>query len=120
MGSRSDPELPKAINVLTFVDRVDKDIEGFRNQYDLLCEFAHPNWAGTVLLYSKLDIQNLWTDFGANIRGGDGARVTGVMNLSVALAMFERSYNRISDLMPRFIALCEDEMKSMSPKGSGA
>jgi hypothetical protein len=27
MGSRNNPHLPKATNVLTFVDRVDKDVE---------------------------------------------------------------------------------------------
>jgi hypothetical protein len=44
MGSRTNPELPPAISVLTFVDCVEKDVEGFRHQYDMLSEFSHPNW----------------------------------------------------------------------------
>lgn len=108
MGSRTDSDImPQAISVLTFVDRVEKDCEGFRHQYDRLSEFAHPNWAGTALLYSKPDPPNLWTDFGANIRSVDGPKHVGVMNLSVALMFFERSYNRIADLMPAFIELCK-------------
>jgi len=106
MGSRTDTDImPQAISVLTFVDRVEKDAEGFRQQYDRLSEFAHPNWGGTALLYSKPDPPNLWTDFGANIRGVDGPKHVGAMNLSVALMLFERSYNRIADLMPTFIEL---------------
>ena len=113
MGSKTNLDImPQAINVLTFVDRVGKDIEGFRHQYDMLSEFAHPNWAGTTLLYSKPDPPNVWTDFGANIRAGDSTKHVGVLNLSVALGMFERSYNRIGELMPAFITLCESRLKT--------
>src|SRR5437763_472139 len=85
LGSRADNGImPQAISVLTFVDRVEKDCEGFRQQYDRLSEFAHPNRAGTALLYSKPDPPSLWTDFGSNIRGIDGPKQVGVVNLSVA------------------------------------
>lgn len=107
MGSRTDPAMPPAISVLTFVDRVEKDAEGFRHQYDLLSEFSHPNWAGTALLYSKPDPPNLWTDFGANIRATDGPKNIGIINLSVALMFFERSLDRLSDAMQPFIELCK-------------
>jgi hypothetical protein len=113
MGSRTNTDImPQAISVLTFVDRVEKDVEGFRHQYDLLSEFAHPNWAGTALFYSKPDPPNLWTDFGANIRGIDGPKQVGVLNLSVALMFFERSYNRIADIMPALIELCKGTVKA--------
>jgi hypothetical protein len=107
LGSRTDTDImPQAINVLNFVDRLEKDVKGLRQQYDRLCEFAHPNWAGTALLYSKHDQANLWTDFGANIRGVNGPKQIGVTNLSVALMLFERSYNLVADVMPAFIKLC--------------
>jgi hypothetical protein len=113
MGSRTDTDImPQAISVLTFVDRVEKDVEGFRHQYDLLSEFAHPNWAGTALLYSKPDPSNLWTDFGANIRGIDTPKHVGVINLSLALIFFERSYNSVADIMPAFIELCKGRPKT--------
>jgi hypothetical protein len=112
MGSRTDSAMPQAISVLTFVDRVNKDVEGFRDQYDRLSEFSHPNWAGTALLYSKPDPPNLWTDFGQNIRGIDGPREVGILNLSVALMFFKMSYNRVADKMPAFIALCEGRIKN--------
>jgi hypothetical protein len=108
MGSRTDLDvMPQALSVLTFVDHVEKSIEGFRHQYDQLSEFAHPNWAGTALLFSKIDRSRAVVDFGENLRCADNARAIGVSNLSLALAMFEVSYNRITDLMPAFISVCE-------------
>jgi hypothetical protein len=116
MGSRTNPELPPAISFLTFVDRVEKDLDGFRHQYDMLSEFSHPNWAGTALLYSKPDPPNLWADFGANIRVGDSTKHAGVLNLSGALMLFERNYNHVADIMPAFITLCASRLK---PGGTG-
>lgn len=110
MGSKTNPAMPNPINVMNFVDCVGKDIVGCRDRYDALSEFAHPNWAGTALLYSKPDPANFRADFGSNIRAGDSTRETGVLNLSVALMIFERSYNRIADLMPTFITLCENQL----------
>jgi cation transport protein ChaC len=115
MGSKTVPELPQAINVLTFVDRVNKDIEGFREQYDNLSEFAHPNWAGTSLLYSKSDPKNLWTDFGKNIRGLDSTKQAGALNLSVALMIFEKTYSTIGELVPPFIELCKKRGQGAAP-----
>jgi GNAT superfamily N-acetyltransferase len=112
MGSRSNPDLPKATNVLTFVDCVDKEVEGFRRQYDGLSEFAHPNWSGTTLLYSKPDPQNLGAKFAANIRTSEAGKLIAVVNLSVALTIFERSYNRISEVLPRFVSVCERSIPS--------
>jgi hypothetical protein len=114
MGSKTNPDLPQAINVLTFVDRVNKDIDGFRHQYDNLSEFAHPNWAGTGLLYSKSDSETLSTNFGANIRGLGSTQHAGAVNLSVALMIFERNYNLVADLMPPFVELCESCSKNVT------
>jgi hypothetical protein len=107
MGSKADADiLPPPINVLSFVDRVEKDIPGFRCQYDRLSEFAHPNWAGTTLLFSKMESGGV-ANFGENIRGTESTMRIGLANLSVALAMFEVSYNHITDLMPGFVQVCE-------------
>jgi hypothetical protein len=110
MGNKTNSAMPNPINVMNFVDCVGKDIIGFRDGYNALSEFAHPNRAGTALLYSKPDPSNFRADFGSNIRAGDSTRETGVLNLSVALMIFERSYNRIADLMPTFITLCESQL----------
>ena len=108
MGRKADADiLPSPVNVLNFVDRVERDIPGFRHQYDHLSEFAHPNWAGTTFLFSKIDHSTGTAALGENIRDTESTRRIGLANLSVALAMFEVSYNHITDLMPDFVQLCE-------------
>jgi hypothetical protein len=109
MGSKNknDSGLPQAVNVLTFVSHADKEIDGLGEQYDNLCEFSHPNWAGTSLLYAKPDADNLWTDFGVNVRGAKGPRNGGIANLSGAMLAFEVGCNRIGRDIDAFIAICE-------------
>lgn len=111
-ASTTDVTLPRPVRVAAFLEQANKDIEGFSHQYGVLSEYAHPNWAGTVFLYAKHDPENRLTDFGQNIRRGDSTKRIGVINLSVALAMFETSYNRITDLIPTFTKLCESRLKN--------
>jgi hypothetical protein len=111
MGSKNDPAVPVPVNVMTFVDYVDKEIVGFRSQYDSLSEFAHPNWAGTSLLYAKPDAAKGWIDFGVNIRAAQGPRIGGLANLSVALLVFEERCNRIDEIIASFIPICEKNLK---------
>jgi hypothetical protein len=127
MGIRTDPPtdpetgeaiMPRPIKIGKFLDSVEKDIAGFNRQYGYLSEYAHPNWAGTVYLYSKLDKENGAADFGQNIRKPDGTKIIGVGNLSVALLIFERSYNRVSDLIPDFTELCEERLKKAASSGA--
>jgi hypothetical protein len=99
--------MPRPIKIGTFLKQVEKDIEGFSHQYGVLSEYAHPNWAGTVLLYSSTNKQKAITDFGQNMRKAENAEAIGVGNLGVALKMFHVKYNRISDLIPAFISVCE-------------
>ena len=91
---------------------MDKTIEGFRKQCDSLSEFAHPNYSGTTGLYSKNDTEKILTDFGSEVRNTDPPRHIGVINLSVALMIFEHTYNKLSDRMQEFIALCEKNLSS--------
>jgi len=39
MGGRTEADMPQEISVMTLVDSVEKDVEGFRHQYDLLSPF---------------------------------------------------------------------------------
>ena len=119
MGNRTDLDVqPQAVSVLTFVNDAEKGIEGFREQYDRLSEFAHPSWAGTTLLFSKLDDSKTIVEFGENERASDTTKAVGVSNLSVALAMFETGYNLITDLMPAFVWLCERQPGPSAPSPS--
>ena len=110
-GNRIDKEMPQAINVLNFVDSVEKELEGFRHQYDILSEYAHPNWSGTTGLYSKIDRENFCVDYGLNPRDLASPKHVGIINLSVALGLFQHTYNGLGDEYPAFVGLCEDALK---------
>ncbi len=47
-----------AVNVLTYVNKFNKRLEGFRDHYDRLSERCHPNSEGHNRMFSKLDRSN--------------------------------------------------------------
>ena len=106
-SSPSAVAMPRPVKVGKLLEQTEKGIEGFSHQYGVLSEYAHPNWAGTVLLYSNTNKQTAITDFGHYMRNAESAKAIGAGNLSVALKMFQLRYNRISDLLPAFINVCE-------------
>jgi hypothetical protein len=107
MGSKQWPEVPESVNVLTCLEQMDKKIPGVLSNYKSLSEFAHPNWCGVAGLYSKIDRAKYIAHFGRSLRGSDSLRrmITGA--LLGSLDAFEYAYNRISDLMPAFLAELE-------------
>lgn len=99
--------LPKAINVLTFVGQVDKEISGYADQYAALCEYSHPNHDGTAGLFSHPHEETGLIDLGSNIRGSNTHEMICALNLSVAVMMFNHSYAAIGHALPQLVDLCE-------------
>jgi hypothetical protein len=112
LGSKSNKDMPEAVNVLTFVSKVSKDIPAFGKAYDSLSEYAHPNWSGTSFIYSKHDPENVLTNFGKDLRESSNYKIFGVQCLVGSLVLFESLYNQISDLMPDFVKACEGDLRS--------
>lgn len=105
-GSRIWSDAPAAINVLTFVKRLDAKIPGFHAAYDTLSEYAHPNWRGVSGLYSKIDKENFAAHFGRGFRADLVGRQL-VRALVGGLFAFVHGYDAIADLMPVWIAELE-------------
>jgi hypothetical protein len=101
-GSKTWEEMPDPYNVLSCLDAVNKTIDGARQTYESLSEFAHPNWRGVLGLYSKADKEKFITYFGHGL-GGSLARDQITNALCAALGVFEYAYNAISDTMPQWI-----------------
>jgi hypothetical protein len=101
--------LPEAVSVLTFVGHVEKEIEGYAKGYATLSEYSHPNYEGAACLYSHPDANTGLVAFGSNIRKSDSHEVICVLNLSVAVMMFNHSYDGMADSMPGLVALCEKD-----------
>ena len=98
MGSRNNPDLPLATNILSLVDRMDKSIAGVRSTYDSLCECTHPNWAGTMGSFGEIDRRAFELKLGPRSKTGFGV---GVSALSGALMTFEHYYNDLAELMQK-------------------
>lgn len=65
VGWSNDEEFPEKINVFTCIDSVDKTMEGeFRRHYEMLCEYAHPNYSGTFGAYGEPNHKTLEVTFG--------------------------------------------------------
>ena len=52
-GTRNGTTANKSINILTIIDKINKEIPEYRSLYDRLSEYAHPNFTGTSLLYGS-------------------------------------------------------------------
>ncbi len=111
LGHRGKGGFPEAISVLTFVDHVEREVEGFRRQYDELSEYAHPNYLGTTGLYSQRNAEEFTVSYGPNPRATGAAITIGIVNLSVALMVFEHTYEKLGDLIPAFVRVCDKSLK---------
>lgn len=93
-GSRENPSSPVAVNVLTVIDHIDKEYDGFRKMYDVMCEYAHPNYSGLLAAYGNLDGK-------FELRLGQGAREVpeafGLAPFSMALSILEYEYHELGD-----------------------
>jgi len=106
VGSKGDDEMPDAINVLTMLGHAEKDVPQVKAAYAALCEFAHPNWAGTGLVYSWIDADARTTHFGTLHRGHGLARERCAAVLVPVLAMARAGYGRLVAALPAFAAAC--------------
>jgi hypothetical protein len=92
----------KSIQVLTAIGHLDKAFAGFRSEYDLLCEFAHPGLAGTYGAYARSEGENMQYRFGINPIGmemgpwGQGQLVHSLL-VVVEIDRF------LKELRPRFV-----------------
>ena len=105
LGSRDGDIEVRALNVLTLVNSVAKKIPFFRNSYDSLSEFAHPNWSGLLGSYAKHDLEKLLVTLGR-----EAVNVPPRIGLPVLVGVLEDFIHHDNDLggkLPEFIQLCE-------------
>lgn len=112
MGAKNNPDMPDPINILTMIDKVDKEIPKFRAVYDNLSELSHPNWAGTIGIYTKINKEKVWTDFGRNIKIGDATRNQGIISLHAGLELIVHIYDEFADFLPELVKVCEEKIQS--------
>jgi len=69
LGARDAEDDIKPVNVLTVIDKLNRNVEGFREMYDAFCEVAHPNWMGAVGYYGRTEESNYCVYFDSSGEG---------------------------------------------------
>lgn len=111
-GTRNMEELPKAINVLTCIDAIDKSVPGFRKIYDELCESSHPNHMGTLWPYSEIDKESY--EIHMMERNPDGEKILDhflPVALSGSVGIFQVILNDYSQQRNKLLYLARKEEK---------
>ncbi len=107
-----DPDKYQAPNVLTILDRLAKS--GFpqlRGFYDMLSEFAHPNFAGLQGAYAKVNAttrETTFVDRPFQVRAG--SLVVPVNALSVGLNVTVTAIEAYDEDAALFVRLCEQDI----------
>lgn len=107
VGARWEEHPVQAQNVLSFIDKVSKEIELFRESYDSLSEYAHPNWSGMLGTYGEFNRERMELVLG-NRTGAPGMR-SGCTVLATALDIFAYTYNSMSETLHAFNAYFESK-----------
>ena len=110
LGSREANAKHEALNVLSAVDRLDKEFAGFRNMYNTLCEFAHPNWSGTLGAYGFVDESRHTLVLGKEHRTPPLA--FGLGPLLASLVIFQDYYNALMPLIEQVNSRYASENKT--------
>jgi hypothetical protein len=116
IGGRSNliPKAPdgnviEANNILTAIDKLDKEYKNIRQEYEFICEFAHPNFLGNLGSYGQLNKENNYYcfSFDAPYKTLPEPAAYGLTTLSVALLIFTDYYKKMEDILPLFTKICE-------------
>ena len=97
LGSKDGTTKYESCNVLTAVDRLDKEFPGLRDMYNTLCEFTHPNWSGVMGSYSKIEEEKYLLHLGKEHRQLPLA--FGLGSLIGGLAIFQDYYNSLAEVL---------------------
>lgn len=81
LGSRDSSTNHKSLNIVTILQKCDKRYPGLEKLYGILSESAHPNYAGMMAGYSKVDHDEFETSFSNRWMQIYGASHLGSMRL---------------------------------------
>jgi len=95
VGSRidQDEDMIQAINVMNHIKRMEVAIPGTLRTYEILCEYAHPNWSGLQGAYGKIDRNTFIMNLGTR----PNRNKTGISALCGSLISFSHYYNELID-----------------------
>lgn len=121
LGSRNGITDIDSINILTIISKIDKDLKvdnnsrGFKFCYELMCEYAHPNWKGTEGLYGEINFDQVYTDFGFNLKDEFKKEMPSrILPVATSMEITISCIEWFDKIMDNFIKVCEDDINSKS------
>lgn len=103
-----ETEETQAVNMLTLIDKTDKTFKGFRENYDRLCEFTHPNQFGMTGHYSRLKKEDFEKQFGNDFGMSQDSLGRIFYSADTALLIFEHYLATLEELLPSVAEICPD------------
>jgi len=109
-GTRYDKET-SAINILTQIDKLNKEYDGLKKYYEDLCEFTHPNWDGVEGSYSELDEVNSCTHVQKIITSENSLFGFFQTCFLFVISVFSGQAEWLRNHLDEFAKLCESEIE---------
>jgi hypothetical protein len=100
LGSKDAAAKNQAVNVLTMIGEVEKQVPHFSLNYQSLCEVTHPNWAGVLGAYGTRETQTHIMRIAPKRKAEMESLI--VRGLCGALVAFALSYNDLGTLVDRW------------------
>lgn len=106
-GGRTEDAPLTSTNILTAIDHTDKKYDKYKEMYDELSEFAHPNWHGVSGLYSKNEFDGK-VRFGKNINPKPPKYILAPFLTTTTVLLI--TFSDLSKNFDKFIKLTEDDI----------
>lgn len=100
----------KAKNILTLVQKLEKDFPAAKDFYSNLCEFVHPNGDGVCGSYSYLNESMHTTTYGPQFSQQSDLFPAFITTLSCSIDLYLGFIETIKDSIEEFSKLCEEAL----------
>lgn len=101
----------KAKNILTLVQKLEKDYPAVKDFYSTICEFVHPNGDGVCGSYSCLDEATHTVTFGPQFGKQSDMFPAFITTLSCSIALYLEFVESIQENLAKFTKICEAELE---------
>lgn len=99
VGARLGPNIRQIKNVLSAINTVAKEIPDFKEFYEFISDFCHPNYSGMHGIYGKLDKENVRFFVGKEYGYTEQAFSFIITGLNTGLEIFYTSAKNLIDNM---------------------
>lgn len=111
LGTREKGNPIQAINVLSQLDKMEREWKGIRLIYDTISEFVHPNCDGVIVSYSEIRPELGFSTIKPQENEGTETAIAAFRFVPAQLAILSYFVNYFNKNMALFAILCEEDIK---------